>query len=224
MVFFKPNVAPRVRPVRSRRRRVAGLSLVETIIVVVIAIVLLSLIGVLVGGVNKSRAEAVCRSNLNQIGRATLMYSESWDGSPPPWMTVTVGFVDPSSGVVYEAKENSLMWKEALKPFAAEDDLFFCPVDARARSMDPDPGDEGGRSQFTSYQHTKVLIGRVSPTGAIQTLIEIEKERGEVPYLQDRQWQTLDPSDGTLKSYSFHGKAVMAWYLAGNVKRLPLDD
>jgi len=100
-------------------KRLHALTLIELVVVCAIIVVLVGIVWVVMAPAREKARQAVCLSNLTQIGHAFRMYRDDWDG------------VEPQKGVQLE------YWQLGLPPFHPKDRLssylrneqvWFCPT------------------------------------------------------------------------------------------------
>jgi len=101
------------------RLRLHALTLIELVIVCAIIAVLVGIVWVVMAPAREKARQAVCISNLTQIGHAFRMYRDDWDG------------VEPQKGVQLEYWEVGLPPEKpplkTLRPYLKEDSLWLCP-------------------------------------------------------------------------------------------------
>jgi len=98
--------------------RLRGLTLIELVLVCAIIAVLVGIVWVVMAPAREKARQAVCISNLTQIGHAYRMYRDDWDG------------VDPQKGVKLEYWQLGLPPKveyRALKPYLKDESVWYCP-------------------------------------------------------------------------------------------------
>ncbi len=100
--------------------RVVGLTLTELVVVCAIIAVLVGIVWVVMAPAREKARQAVCISNLRQIGHAFRMYRDDWDG------------VEPEKGKQLEYWELGLPPTigtpiKALSPYLKNKDLWLCP-------------------------------------------------------------------------------------------------
>ena len=92
-------------------------TLIELLVVIAVIAILA---GMLLPALNRARQtarEAKCKSNLNGIAKAVLLYADTYDDFVPPW-----------SDQNHTASDNLQFWTNRLLPFLNNNaTLFFCP-------------------------------------------------------------------------------------------------
>jgi type II secretory pathway pseudopilin PulG len=68
---------------RFQGMKTTGLTLIELVIVCAIIAVLVGIVWVVMAPAREKARQAVCISNLTQIGHAFRMYRDDWDGVEP---------------------------------------------------------------------------------------------------------------------------------------------
>jgi prepilin-type N-terminal cleavage/methylation domain-containing protein len=104
----------------------AGFSLVELLLVVAILAVLSGVLYAASGGVREKSRQAVCRSQLRQIGMAIAMYRQDYGGSDAPGWPSEMGL--PTSDWVL----NKTARPGGGRYLTASDAILFCPNFSRA--------------------------------------------------------------------------------------------
>jgi|tagenome__1003787_1003787.scaffolds.fasta_scaffold20841485_3 prepilin-type processing-associated H-X9-DG protein/prepilin-type N-terminal cleavage/methylation domain-containing protein len=101
----------------AHRRRTAGFTLVELLVVVGIIAVLIALLMPALSKVRKHALEVKCAANLRSIGQALTMYTQQY-GYYPGCVSVAV---PPSSGAI---------WPTRLREYISKSqDVFNCPAE-----------------------------------------------------------------------------------------------
>ena len=91
---------------RVARRR--GLTLIETLVVVGIVTVLLSLLLPAVQAARESARRAQCANNLRQLGLAVQDYIGVWDRLPPSFLLLDGGIYSPQSALLPHLEQSNL--------------------------------------------------------------------------------------------------------------------
>ena len=96
--------------VRAPRRESRGFTLIEVLVVVTIIAILAGLTMPVLAKARAKGRSAACMSNLGQLGKAMLMYSDDYDGRlPQEWYPGSDGYPG------------------ALSPYVGNDDVYICP-------------------------------------------------------------------------------------------------
>ena len=101
------------------RLRLHALTLTELVIVCAIIAVLVGIVWVVMAPAREKARQAVCISNLTQIGHAFRMYRDDWDG------------VEPQKGMQLEYWQLGLPPfhpKEKLEPYLNSKQIWICPT------------------------------------------------------------------------------------------------
>ena len=111
---------------RFQGMKTTGLTLIELVIVCAIIAVLVGIVWVVMAPAREKARQAVCISNLTQIGHAFRMYRDDWDG------------VEPQKGVQLEYWELGLPPDKgtpikSLQPYLKNREVWVCPDE-----FDPD--------------------------------------------------------------------------------------
>jgi len=98
-----------------------GLTLIELVVVCAIIAMLVGIVWVVMAPAREKARQAVCISNLTQIGHAFRMYRDDWDG------------VEPQKGRQLEYWElglpskNSIFLHNTLNVYLKDESVWFCP-------------------------------------------------------------------------------------------------
>lgn len=110
-------------------------TLVEILIVIAVIAILAALIFPVFGSVRDKSKQAVCLSNLSQIGKAVALYASDYDDRLP-WAVSSTHKKAFASGqdVFMEPGFNTLGktmpdLRSAVKPYGATEQVFICPLD-----------------------------------------------------------------------------------------------
>lgn len=96
------------------RRRFSGFTLIELLVVIAIIAILAAILFPVFGKAKENAKIASCMSNLKQLGTATELYRDSFDGYYP-----CLHRYDPS---------NFGLWVEMLLPYTKNRAVFNCPA------------------------------------------------------------------------------------------------
>lgn len=91
-----------------------GFTLIELLVVISIIALLISLIVPSLKMARESARSVLCKNNLRQIGTATMMYADAYDGRiPKQWIGTP-----------------NMIWPELLGPYCNDnEEIFICPSD-----------------------------------------------------------------------------------------------
>lgn len=100
----------------------AGFTLIELLVVVGIIAVLAGLLLPAVAGARRRGQQAVCLSNLHQLGLAVTMYANDYGKTPPAWVNSTS------------------RWMDLAKPYVPKNSgVYLCPSDPKRIPLPWDP-------------------------------------------------------------------------------------
>ncbi len=96
-----------------------GFSMVEILTTVAIIVILMAILGTVFFTTRGKSHQAVCTSNLQQIGMAIRMYSSDFDEMLPPAVSDTF---------VNNVGTGGQTWAKLVLPYAKAPDIFRCPL------------------------------------------------------------------------------------------------
>jgi len=151
---------------RARRVRMPGFTLIELLFVLVILALLAALLFPVFNGASQKAQQAVCVSNMRQIGLAFRLYMQDYDDTFPINRTC-VGTPVPKETLCAEGL-NVLGWVDMVSTYA-HGNIFKCPSDptpvirpqASGYRLSSDPGQRTNINR-TSYAKNN-NIGNVPP-------------------------------------------------------------
>ena len=101
----------------TRLRPNEGFTLIELLVVIAIIAILAAILFPVFAQAREKARQTACISNLNQIGKALMMYQSDYDGTLPPSQL-------PGSGT------NVVSWPTMIQPYVKNDQVFVCPSTA----------------------------------------------------------------------------------------------
>lgn len=201
------------RPVVNPRRNEKKSSAI-TIVEILIVIVVIAILGVLIGAatfraIDTAKVSA-CASRLGQLGRAHLMYADSFDGLLPPYPTESLVGKDniPARGTVPE-------WKTSLMPYVGDGQMFYCPADHKAGTILHHGMRVDQTTTHSSYRYSIGVRGRM--VGGLWFFNVNSIEKPDLVLLIDYHFASLGP-DGTPRSFTVHGERSNVFRIDGSVK------
>lgn len=201
----------------TRLRR--GFTIIELLVVITIIGILAALLFPVFARVREKGHSTSCASNLRQIGMATAMYADDYDGRYPPRFVVI----------------GEISWWNLVDPWSGDEAVWFCPSES-ARSLrlrhyglncyDRHPGD--GRFEVGI---SAALVDEVRNPARAITIAEADPD-------DDREftppfptpWDIGGSQSGewswplTSLAEDRHNDGFNAWYLDGHLKWLPNAD
>lgn len=108
----------------------SAFTLVELLLVIgIIALIASIAIPVFILAKGKVR-QSSCSSNLHQLGVASLLYAEDWDGYFPLYINVSQGIYCGEKGFASQPQACSpSLLHQALTPYVKSSTIWFCPSD-----------------------------------------------------------------------------------------------
>ncbi len=98
------------------RGRYAGFTLIELLVVIAIIAILAAILFPVLVNAKKFAQQASCASNMGQLARAALLYSDSNDGKLPPY--------DYNYGTTQATR---VMWYDCIFPYVRTKKTLVCP-------------------------------------------------------------------------------------------------
>jgi prepilin-type N-terminal cleavage/methylation domain-containing protein/prepilin-type processing-associated H-X9-DG protein len=108
----------------SKQRKDSAFTLIELLVVIAIIAILAAILFPVFAKAREKARQSSCLSNLNQIGRAVMMYVQDWDGNYP---LVHLGM--PGEPAVHEGENEVGSWYDEIMPYLKSKDVFKCPSD-----------------------------------------------------------------------------------------------
>ena len=108
----------------------SAFTLVELLVVIgIIALIASIAIPVFILAKGKVR-QSSCSSNLHQLGLASLLYAEDWDGYFPLYINVSQGVYCREKGFASQPQSCSpSLLHQVLSPYVKSSTIWFCPSD-----------------------------------------------------------------------------------------------
>lgn len=123
-------------------RRTIAFTLIELLVVIAIIAILAGLLFPVFAQAKAAAKKTQCLSNLKQIGSATSLYMNDFDGIFPRALDASDKFTpqiwDPFPDFRKEIP-NMPMLHEALQPYLKSKEVFHCPSDGGTRILDSHP-------------------------------------------------------------------------------------
>ena len=114
-----------------------GFTLIELLVVIAIIALLMAILMPALARVKRQARAVVCRSNLRNLGLATMLYTEDYNGKfGSGW--------DPAWGAL--PPRQAQHWTEQLTPYYKDPKVLFCP-----EAMKIDPAKFGLGSKFEAW-------------------------------------------------------------------------
>ena len=100
-----------------RHRQSAGFTLIELLVVIAIIAILAAVIFPVLGRAKEKALSTACLSNMQQIARAVMLYTQDYNGHVPVCHDVTASMADDNG-----------YWWVTLHPYTKNDQVFVCPA------------------------------------------------------------------------------------------------
>ncbi|GIV06298.1 MAG: hypothetical protein KatS3mg016_1873 [Fimbriimonadales bacterium] len=140
-----------------------GFTLIELLVVIAIIAILAAILFPVFAQARESARLTQCASNMRQIGLALLSYATDYDeGLPPRRETLLVA---PNPDPCREGYQENVCrsWKHLVLPYIKNADVFSCPTNPLARSLDTtsaDPQDAPGAAVCPANQRIQPFFRR----------------------------------------------------------------
>jgi len=146
-----------------RRLRAHAFTLIELLVVMAVIAILAALLFPVFAVARGKARQAVCTSNLRQIGLSMAMYMQDYDSlypyavDPADRYTPQIWAGNPAYAAFYEAIPTIGMIQDVLQPYIKSKELFHCPSDTGFdqedfTGLDIDPTGNPPNARPTSYQ------------------------------------------------------------------------
>jgi len=90
-----------------------GFTLIELLVVIAIIAILAAILFPVFARAREKARQSSCLSNLKQLGLATLMYTQDYDGRFP------AGAYNPGTGYIF--------WYQVIYPYTKNSQIYICP-------------------------------------------------------------------------------------------------
>jgi prepilin-type processing-associated H-X9-DG protein/prepilin-type N-terminal cleavage/methylation domain-containing protein len=156
-----------------------GFTLIEILTVIGIVVTLAGTIFAMLGS-SKGRAKLVaCATNLNQIGKAVVLYASDNDDFAPPFLNFPT---DRSMGLYANVGDNP--WRNSLVRYAGSTQVFYCPEDPFALRESGDRDASQVDHRVTSYANSPWLQKQVVD-GVLSLNLSGLEDAADAEYLRD---------------------------------------
>lgn len=159
---------------RARRRR-AGFTLVELLVVIVIIAILASVLAPVFAAAREVARQISCMSNMRQLAMAVHMYIQDFDENFPAQAYSDVGYYNDPSGSVYNGcvrgggGADVISWASGLHPYLDNRKILVCPS-SQAIPCSVCPIPPTTESRITYYYNGMVSVGAAGepqPVGSL---------------------------------------------------------
>lgn len=116
-----------------------GFTLIELLVVIAIIAILAAILFPVFAQAREAARKTQCTSNMKQMGLATMMYAQDYDGGYP-------SVYDDTSG-------QRIIWADKIRPYIKNRDIFACPSGPNRVTLNPAAGGyPADNVQATMYQ------------------------------------------------------------------------
>jgi prepilin-type N-terminal cleavage/methylation domain-containing protein len=154
-----------------------GFTLIELLVVIAIIAILAAILFPVFAKAKEAAKRTTCVSNLNQIGKAILLYCGQYDDLYPradncvPGVSLNPKFnnvTNPTGGCAgpYQYRHNHYKWPVWLIPYSSSWQLYVCP----SRQIDKTNWDRDGEL-MNAYALNLALTGALNTWGAAPTAL-----------------------------------------------------
>jgi prepilin-type N-terminal cleavage/methylation domain-containing protein/prepilin-type processing-associated H-X9-DG protein len=136
-----------------------GFTLIELLVVIAIIAILAAILFPVFAQARAKARQAMCLSNLKQVGLALLQYTQDYDERYP------MAFYGRL------AAENTFAWPELAQPYVKNTQVFRCPDNSQSTGNPP------GMAFPVTYAYNYYIGGNNNPNGGVlnKALSEVEK-------------------------------------------------
>jgi prepilin-type N-terminal cleavage/methylation domain-containing protein/prepilin-type processing-associated H-X9-DG protein len=164
-------------------------TLIELLVVIAIIAILAAILFPVFAQARAKARQASCQSNLNQLGKALLMYGSDYDEYCP------MAFHGTS------ASGTSLAWSMLAQPYIKNSQVLVCPAETRSTGTPP------GANFPVTYAYNYYIGGNNNPNGGVltvpmpgwnkpaETVLMVDSGTQPVQGVAPTQWQfKLEPT------------------------------
>ena len=180
-----------------------GFTLIELLVVIAIIATLAAILFPVFAQAREKARQTSCLSNLRQIGTATLMYAQDFDGAYP--------YMSTKANIVPKPR-----WADRLFPYTKSTQIFLCPSALRNQALKPwahhwEVATQSYRANsplWGGYGYNYQYLGnsRFEDVGFLTTDATVERS-AETVVIADTQGVRRD--NGTMKSATGTGDYVV---------------
>jgi type II secretory pathway pseudopilin PulG len=125
--------------------RQRGLTFIEILVGVTIALVLIGLIVTSALRAREAAKDTVALSNIKLVGYAHILYAADNDEHFPYWVPLALpgGGAEQEGATLIETEVQPTRWKQLLLPYVENGNLFYSPGDPFAKTRTPLSGTRG---------------------------------------------------------------------------------
>lgn len=158
------------------RRQTEGFTLIELLVVIAIIAILAAILFPVFARAREAARKTSCLSNMNQMGKATMMYVQDYDETYYPHRFNSGAGSNPllkeingSTGQITGAARDKTFWISLLQPYTKNYDVFKCPSNPNAwikagNENCTAPGCDGfGYGGQNSYGHNDFWMSPADP-------------------------------------------------------------
>ncbi|MFN7478572.1 MAG: type II secretion system protein [Armatimonadota bacterium] len=210
--------------------RQQGLTFIEILVGVTIALVLIGLIVTSALRAREAAKDTVALSNIKLVGYAHILYAADNDEHFPYWVPLALpgGETEESGAILRETDVQPTRWKQLLLPYVENGNLFYSPGDPFAKTRTPLAGTRGpANSEETSWTYSAAADGlKVLPDGG-QQWTETEATEGVqrtgLPLLIANLVHKPEEKPARLVTVHRLGERVPGWNPDGSVRMVDLS-